>query len=117
MRAGGSLPLVSPEPTKVSQPEPEERPTIPKEYQQPKGRMLIFWGCGEHAKAGQPIVIDFAQMTPANLAAGKMPPGLEMLSKGLALSRMTAAVGPPLRDLWRVAERARRAPACPARAP
>jgi hypothetical protein len=89
LRAGASLPLVSPEPVKVSQPEPEERPTIPKEYQQPKGRMLIFWGCGEHAKAGQPVVIDFSEMTPANLAGGKMPAGFEMLSKGLALSHMT----------------------------
>jgi hypothetical protein len=33
--------------------------------------MLIFWGCGEHAPAGQPVVIDFAKM-----AAGTMPPGL-----------------------------------------
>jgi hypothetical protein len=89
LRAGASLPLVSPEPVKASQPEPEERPTIPKEYQQPKGKMMIFWGCGEHTKAGQPVVIDFAQMTPANLASGKMPVGLEMLSKGLALSHMT----------------------------
>ncbi len=89
LRAGASLPLVSPEPVKVSQPEPEERPAIPKEYQQPKGKMMIFWGCGEHAKPGQPIVIDFSQLTPANMAAGKMPAGLEMLSKGLALSHMT----------------------------
>ena len=87
---GPSLPLVSPEPIKVSAPEPEEprEPAIPREYQQPKGKMLIFWGCGEHAKPGQPVVIDFSQMTPANLAAGKMPAGLEMLSKGLVMNRM-----------------------------
>lgn len=86
---GPSLPLVSPEPPKVVQAEPEERPEpVPREYQQPKGRMLIFWGCGEHAKPGQPVVIDFAQMTPANMAGGKMPAGFEMLSKGFAMSRM-----------------------------
>ncbi len=39
--------------------------------QRPKGRMLIYWGCGEHAPAGQPVVIDFAK-----LAAGQVPPGL-----------------------------------------
>lgn len=39
--------------------------------QRPKGRMLIYWGCGEHAPKGQPVVIDFAR-----LAAGQMPPGL-----------------------------------------
>jgi hypothetical protein len=34
------------------------------------------------------VVIDFAQITPANLSAGKMPAGMEMLTKGLALSWM-----------------------------
>ncbi|MBB3860483.1 hypothetical protein GGQ88_001749 [Novosphingobium hassiacum] len=41
------------------------------EFQRPKGRMLIFWGCGEHAPKGQPVVIDFSK-----LAAGQVPPGL-----------------------------------------
>ncbi len=39
--------------------------------EKPKGRLLLFWGCGEHAPKGQPIVIDFAK-----LAAGQTPPGL-----------------------------------------
>ena len=39
--------------------------------EKPKGRMLIYWGCGEHAPKGQPVVIDFAK-----LAAGQMPPGM-----------------------------------------
>jgi hypothetical protein len=33
--------------------------------------MLIYWGCGEHAGAGQPTVIDFAKV-----AAGQVPPGM-----------------------------------------
>lgn len=41
------------------------------EFQRPKGRMLIFWGCGEHAPKGQPVVIDFSK-----LAEGQVPPGL-----------------------------------------
>lgn len=41
------------------------------EFQRPKGRMLIFWGCGEHAPKGQPVIIDFSK-----LAAGQVPPGL-----------------------------------------
>jgi hypothetical protein len=87
---GATLPLVTPEPPKVAAPPPEEprEPAIPRQYQQPKGKMLIFWGCGDHARPGQPVVIDFAQMTPANLTAGKAPAGMEMLTKGLALSRM-----------------------------
>jgi len=39
--------------------------------QKPKGRILIFWGCGEHAPKGQPVVIDLAKV-----AAGQAPAGL-----------------------------------------
>jgi hypothetical protein len=34
-------------------------------YERPNGRMLIFWGCGEHAGPGQPVVIDFAKLGQA----------------------------------------------------
>ena len=52
---------------------PVSKPAEPgtTEFQRPKGRMLIFWGCGEHAPKGQPVVIDFSK-----LAAGQIPPGL-----------------------------------------
>jgi hypothetical protein len=46
---------------------PSEMPT----GERPRGRMLIYWGCGEHAPAGQPLIIDFAKM-----AAGQVPPGM-----------------------------------------
>ena len=36
--------------------------------QRPKGRLLLFWGCGETARAGQPVIIDFARV-----AQGQMP--------------------------------------------
>lgn len=36
-----------------------------------RGRILLYWGCGEHAPAGQPVVIDLA-----NMAKGQVPPGL-----------------------------------------
>lgn len=49
----------------------EEPTTYDELPQQPKGRMLIYWGCGEHAPAGQPVVIDFAK-----LVKGQVPPGL-----------------------------------------
>ncbi len=60
-RLGKSVALVTPREEKV----PEEMP------QKPKGRLLIYWGCGEHAPKGQPVVIDFSR-----LAAGQMPQGL-----------------------------------------
>jgi hypothetical protein len=79
--AGASLPLVTPR-AQPSQ-RTEETPSMPREYQKPKGRMLIFWGCGDRARPNQPVVIDFAQM-----ADGKMPAGLEALSRGLGVTPM-----------------------------
>ena len=68
-RLGLSVPLKTPEPVKVTASKPENPGQA--EFRRPQGRMLIFWGCGEHAPAGQPVVIDFAKM-----AAGQMPTGL-----------------------------------------
>lgn len=63
MKMGKSLALETP----VSEPrEPGEA-----EFRRPKGRMLIYWGCGAKAPKGQPIIIDFAK-----LAAGQVPPDL-----------------------------------------
>lgn len=81
LRAGASLPLLTPRAQPVQR--TEETPTFSRDYQKPKGRMLIFWGCGEHARPGQPVVIDFAKM-----ADGKMPPGLEAMSRGLNVTPM-----------------------------
>lgn len=48
------------------------QPGRPGEPQRPKGRLLIFWGCGETARAGQPVIIDFARVAqgqwPTNLS-------------------------------------------------
>jgi hypothetical protein len=30
--------------------------------EQPRGRMLIYWGCGDHAGPGQPVVLDFTKL-------------------------------------------------------
>jgi hypothetical protein len=65
---GPSLPLLTP---KVERAAPREPGDLPQGMERPKGRMLIFWGCGERARAGQPVIIDFAK-----LAQGQMPPGL-----------------------------------------
>lgn len=65
---GASVPLETPQ--EATTPE-ETEPGAPPNFQRPKGRMLIFWGCGAHAGPGQPVVIDFSK-----LAAGQMPPHL-----------------------------------------
>ncbi|QZH75330.1 MAG: hypothetical protein JY451_01490 [Erythrobacter sp.] len=46
-------------------------PGAPGTAEMPRGRLLLFWGCGENAGPGQPVVIDFA-----SLARGEIPPGL-----------------------------------------
>jgi hypothetical protein len=61
-KLGKSVALVSPK---------EEKTGTDDLPQKPKGRILIFWGCGEHAPKGQPVVIDLAK-----IAAGQAPPGL-----------------------------------------
>ena len=68
---GASLPLVTP----VREEAPRASPGMPMQYQQPKGRMLIYWGCGEHVAAGEPLVIDFSKV-----AAGQVPPGMAALA-------------------------------------
>jgi hypothetical protein len=71
MPAGAKLGLSVPLKTPVMAPVGPEEPTEKRDFKRPKGRILIFWGCGEHAPAGQPVVFDFAK-----IAAGQMPPGL-----------------------------------------
>ncbi len=60
-KLGRSVALTTP----VQERAPDELP------EKPRGRLLLYWGCGERAGAGQPVIIDFAR-----LAAGQMPPGL-----------------------------------------
>jgi hypothetical protein len=56
---GASLPLLTPE----SERTPGARgPEEPGRMEPPKGRMLIYWGCGQTVRAGQPVVLDFAKM-------------------------------------------------------
>lgn len=67
---GASVPLVTPRAA------PSEEESMPGE--RPKGRLLIFWGCGAKAAPGQPVVVDFAK-----LARGQFPPGLFMARSAL----------------------------------
>lgn len=63
-RFGPVLPLWTPPPGR-STPDTYTPPEMPR------GRLLLFWGCGEKAGPGQPVIIDFAK-----LARGQVPPGL-----------------------------------------
>ncbi len=67
-RLGQSVPLLTP---RNAPAEPRGEPGSQGQMQMPQGRLLLFWGCGEHAGPGQPVVIDFSK-----LARGQVPPGL-----------------------------------------
>ncbi|WP_326524888.1 hypothetical protein [Sphingomonas sp.] len=62
LRLGQSVPLETP----VPRPQEDARPT---DMQRPKGRLRVYWGCGDRVAPGQPVVIDFAKV-----AAGQFPP-------------------------------------------
>lgn len=61
-KLGKSVPLISPE---------RKTGDYPAQFERPKGRLLLYWGCGAKPGPGQPVVIDFAKV-----AAGQVPPGL-----------------------------------------
>jgi len=81
LQAGATLPLLTPkaQPRTVTR----EEPGVPDSYEKPRGRMLIFWGCGERARAGQPYVIDFAK-----LSSGQVPAAYGQMMKGLNIAPM-----------------------------
>jgi hypothetical protein len=37
---------------------------VPQEFERPKGRLHLYWGCGETVRPGQPRTIDFATAKP-----------------------------------------------------
>lgn len=61
-KLGKSVPLIAPE---------RKEGSYPTEFERPKGRLLLYWGCGAKAGPGQPVIIDFAKV-----AAGQVPPNL-----------------------------------------
>lgn len=62
LRAGDRLPLVTPT---GAAPREDGKPDYrPGPAGAPKGRIELYWGCGENAPAGQPVVIDLATMNP-----------------------------------------------------
>ena len=77
LQAGPSLPLLTPKIAPAPAPE-RDVPDVPRDFQRPRGKMLIFWGCGERAKPGQPVVIDFAQMTTNPQAMAALMRGIDV---------------------------------------
>lgn len=70
---GPSLPLLTPAgaaaPVGAPGYDPRAMPT-------PQGRILIYWGCGDRARAGQPIEIDMSR-----IAQGQVPPLMQQMAQ------------------------------------
>jgi hypothetical protein len=64
---GASLPL---RPVPKPQPGGTAPDTTPEsvERQRPKGRLLLYWGCSETVRAGQPRILDMATAGPMDFA-------------------------------------------------
>ena len=61
---GQSLPLLTPRIERAPKGGRDEEPG----FEQPKDRMLIYWGCGETVRPGQPVIIDFATLNSQDAA-------------------------------------------------
>ena len=67
LRMGDSLPLMPVQLETVSQQrEPGE---VPPDMEPPKGRLLMYWGCGTTVRAGQPRILDFSKLSAGNAQA------------------------------------------------
>lgn len=67
MNMGPSL-LLLPHRPQRSEPGTPSREETPERGEQPKGRILLYWGCGDTIRPGQPKVLDFAKQDYAEFA-------------------------------------------------
>ena len=58
MKMGDALPLIPP--VRLETRKDKDDPELPPNFEKPKGRILIYWGCSEAVRPGQPRIIDLA---------------------------------------------------------
>jgi hypothetical protein len=95
-RMGASLPLL---PVPRPQRGGTAADTTPEDQQKPKGRLLLYWGCGQAVRAGQPRILDMATAGPADF--GKFFTGRYAPERG-ATSEPGRAIWPNETDKQRV---------------
>lgn len=81
-----TLKLIAPEQAKPVGPDEDREEPI--EYERPKGKILMYWGCGENVRPGQPRVFDFAKLSATD--AQKF-----FVARGATQRGAHAAVGRP----------------------
>jgi hypothetical protein len=61
------LQLVAPERAPLAPARDDE--VVERDYERPKGKAYLYWGCSETVRPGQPRVVDFATATPQDIAS------------------------------------------------
>lgn len=64
---GTPLLLQAPKDVKAPPPERGDDQPEPQEYERPRGKLMLYWGCGATVRPGQPKVLDMSTATPADL--------------------------------------------------
>jgi len=87
------LPLYYKRPVTTNEPYTPYEPSEPSQPEQPHGKILIFWGCGEHAPKTQPLVIDLSKITD--------PAAAQAMMKQMAPQVTLETTHPPSPDTYR----------------
>ena len=66
-RLAPTLKLVAPAAQKAPPPEPGDERVDEIEPERPKGRILLYWGCSESVRPGQPAVLDMASASAGDI--------------------------------------------------
>lgn len=100
LRAGDRLPLLT---STVVTPKADGRADFrPGPAAKPKGRIELYWGCGESAPAGQPVVIDLATMKPGAASPFGAIPDVRAMTPPSTASHATYGEWPNSRNGTRV---------------
>ena len=97
---GASLPL---QPVEKPKPRGTSQDTATTDYEKPKGRLLLYWGCSATVRPGQPRILDMATAGPQDFA--KFFVGRYAPERG-ATSRPGHAIWPNEKDNQRVPKNA-----------
>lgn len=100
LRAGDRLPLLT---STVVTPKADGRADFrPGPAAKPKGRIELYWGCGDSAPAGQPVVIDLATMKPGAASPFGAVPDVRAMTPPSTASHATYGEWPNSRSGTRI---------------
>ena len=63
-----ALKLQSPKEVRAPAPRDDDDKVVEQDYERPKGKLLLYWGCGATVRTGQPKVLDMATASAADMA-------------------------------------------------